>query len=51
MRLIGGAQSAAAVELSSNMSNWKKYYKDVRIIDSSMSGIWEKQSVNLLDLL
>lgn len=51
LRLIGGAQSAAAVELSSNMSNWKKYYKDVRIIDSSMSGIWEKQSVNLLDLL
>lgn len=50
--VVGGTSTrVAAVTISSKISNWKKYYKDVRIIDSSASGIWEKQSVNLLDLL
>ena len=50
--VVGGSSTrVAAVTICSKISNWKKYYKDVRIIDSSASGIWEKQSVNLLDLL
>lgn len=38
--------------LSINLSNWRrKHYKDVRIIDQSASGLFEKRSENLLDLL
>ena len=49
---IGGAGKAAATNsFSSSISNWAKNYKDVRIIDSSASGLWEKESCNLLDLL
>lgn len=49
---IGGSKkTAATVNFSSTISNWKKYYSDVRIIDQSASGLWEKKSENLLDLL
>ena len=49
---IGGVKKAAAtVSFSSNMSNWKKNYKDVRIVDQTASGLWEKQSDNLFSLL
>lgn len=33
------------------LSNWKKSYETVHIIDSSASGIWERKSVNLLSLI
>ncbi len=49
---IGGAGKAAAtVSFSSSVSNWSKSYKDIRIIDSSASGLWENKSTNLLELL
>ena len=48
---IGGGPCAAATTINSAMSNWKKKYKEVRMIDISASGIWEKQSENLLNLL
>lgn len=52
LRLIGGSEhSAATVSFSSTISNWKKNYSDVRIIDPSPTGFWEKQSENLLELL
>ncbi len=52
LRLIGGKErSAATIGLSSSVFNWKKNYSDVRIIDSSVTGFWEKQSENLLNLL
>lgn len=52
MTLIGGkTHSAETVSFSSTISNWKKNYTDVRIIDQSASGLWEKQSQNLLELL
>ena len=52
LEAIGGKKkSAATVNFSSTISNWKKYYSDVRIIDSSVSGLWEKRSDNLLELL
>jgi len=31
------------------MSNWKKNYSDVRIIDQSASGLWEVVSDNILE--
>ena len=49
---IGGSKNSAATNgFSSNVSNWGKQYKCVRIIDSSTTGLWEKKSDNLLDLL
>lgn len=48
--LIGGSKNAGVKLLSCNLSNWQQY-KDVRIIDASPSGIYEKRSVNLLELL
>ena len=51
LKLIGGVAKAGVPTLSSTLSNWKKNYSDVRIIDQSASGLYEKQSANLLDLL
>lgn len=52
MTAIGGAgRAAATVGFSAQVSSWKKTYTDVRIIDSSVSGIWESKSDNLLNLL
>ena len=52
LSVIGGkSHSAATVSFSASLSNWKKYYSDVRLIDQSPSGLWEKQSGNLLELL
>ena len=52
LQLVGGAGKAAAMSgFSASMSNWKKYYSDVRIIDQSASGLFESRSDNLLDLL
>lgn len=51
LKLIGGVAKAGVPKLSSSLSNWKKNYTDVRIIDQSASGLFEKQSVNLLELL
>ena len=48
---IGGVAKAGVATLSSTLSNWKKNYADVRIIDQSASGLFEKVSDNLLDLL
>ncbi len=49
---IGGDKHSAKSCLSWNLSNWKKYYSDVRIIDCSPAGLWEKKSQqNLLELL
>lgn len=49
---IGGEKiSGATTSFSTTVSNWRKYYKDIRLIDVSPSGLWEKQSENLLDLL
>lgn len=35
----------------SKLSNWAKHYKDVRIIDTAPSGLFEERSMNLLELL
>ncbi len=48
---IDGAPSTGVTALSSSLSNWKKNYTDVRIVDQSALGLYEKVSENLLDLL
>lgn len=48
---IGGVPKGASSCPSTSLSNLKKNYSDIRIIDSSASGLWEKVSENLLDLL
>ena len=37
--------------LSYSLSNWKKKYSSVFVVDSSASGIWERKSENLLSLI
>ncbi len=51
LKPVGGVESAGVTVLSSKVSNWKKNYQDVRIIDTSPSGLFEKVSENLLELL
>lgn len=51
LSLIGTGTNVGAATLSSSISNWKKEYTDVRIIDQSASGLFEKASDNLLALL
>ena len=51
LKNIKGKANAAVPGMSSTLSNWKKRYSDVRVIDQSASGLWETQSQNLLDLL
>ena len=48
---IGGASKAAVTTLSSALSNWKKKYTDVRLLDMSASGLHQCCSDNLLELL
>ena len=43
--------SSGTTTMSLNLSNWKKNYKDIRIVDQSASGLFEKVSGNLLELL
>lgn len=53
LSLIGGASKAASTAgFSATVSNWRKIYNDVRLIDTSPSGLWQKESdINLLELL
>lgn len=48
---IGGDKTTGTLKESANMSNWGKYYNDIRIIDTSASGLHTKESMNLLELL
>lgn len=49
--LDGKTKGAAKFTLSTGVSNWTKYFREIRIIDMSPSGLWEKQSENILSLL
>ena len=52
LKPLGESSNSGITKLSMNVSNWKKNYSDVRIVDSSASGLFETISeVNLLDLL
>ena len=52
LKNIGGStNSASTVNFSSSLSNWKKTRNKACIIDISASGLYQKQSINLLSLL
>ena len=50
LTLIGGSARAASTQsFSATVSNWK--YSVVQIVDASVSGLWEKRSMNIMELL
>lgn len=51
LMLIQGKEAVGNKTLSCFLSNWKKNYHDVRILDASPAGLHEKMSGNLLELL
>lgn len=51
LKVLGGVGQAAIFTGSSKLSNWKKAYEDVRIVDISAAGLHRKMSQNLLELL
>lgn len=51
LKILGGVGQAAIFTGSSKLSNWTKFYKDVRIVDISAAGLHRKISQNLLELL
>lgn len=51
LALIGGSKNSGNILLSATLSNWKKDYSSVRVIDQSAAGIFENKTDNLLELL
>ncbi len=51
MQAIEAGKNVGNSTLNANFSNLKKYYTDVRIIDTSAAGLYEHRSPNLLDFL
>ena len=51
LKEIGGSKNSAEYKVSSKVSNWKKDYNSVKIIDESASGIFRKESENILEWL
>lgn len=51
LKVINGGGKVAALKNSTKLSNWKKSYSDVRIIDVSPAGLHKKVSENILELL
>ena len=51
LKSLGGVGQAGIFTENSKISNWKKSYKDVRIVDISAAGLHRKISKNLLELL
>lgn len=49
MEMLEGTKNTGIIILSCNMSNWK--YSDIRVVDRSASGLYEKRSENLKELL
>lgn len=48
---IGGGKTVGTYTNMSTVSNWKKHFSDVRIIDESASGLYRSMTDNLLELL
>ncbi|MBQ4071455.1 MAG: type II CRISPR RNA-guided endonuclease Cas9 [Clostridia bacterium] len=51
LETVGGKGRAGACRINASFSNWRKSYTDVRIIDQTASGLYERRSENLLSLL
>ena len=48
---LGGSANSAVMKISAKLSVLKKSFKEVYLVNESPSGLWEKRSGNLLDLL
>lgn len=48
---IGGSKATGIIRLRIHVSVWKNKYHDAVIIDRSPAGLFEKRSINLLDLV
>ena len=48
---VGGSKKSSVATLGLSITNWKKSYMDIKIIDQSPTGLWEVKSENLLDLV
>ena len=48
---LGEAKKTAVTTISSNFSNWKKYFTTARLVYADSSGLHETKSANLLDLI
>lgn len=52
LNVCGGKKSTGSKAMNAKLSNWKKRYENVRIMDESASGLFSRESdCNLLDLL
>ena len=51
LSLIGESKTCAKPRMSLTINSWKKEYDEIRIIDSSASGLHEVCSCNLFDLV
>lgn len=51
LTVCGGKKSTGSKVANAKLSNWKKRYSDVRILDESASGLFSSSSGNLLELL
>lgn len=51
LRCIGGGAQSGTKRPNARLLAWKKTYSEVRIVDVSASGLFERRSGNLLELL
>ena len=51
LSLLGESKTSAKPRMMLSMNSWKKDYPDIRIVDSSASGLHEACSCNLFELL
>lgn len=51
LSLIGGAGRAGLLTISANSAAWKKSFSDVRIVYTDATGMFEKETCNLLKLV
>lgn len=51
LRKVGGKANGGSKTISAKLSNLRKYYQDIHIVDVSASGLFSSRSGNLLELL
>lgn len=51
LSVCGGSKKAGTKVINAKLSNWKKRYQEVYIVDVSASGLFRKTGCNLLELL
>jgi hypothetical protein len=51
LTLIGGAKSSGSVQINALVSGLTKHFQDIRIVSTSVTGMYEQVSDNILDLV